>query len=53
MTTAYVDFYMELIDACKARYFYSSNYFAQRIELLPESMNFALRHGRGLREASS
>jgi putative sugar O-methyltransferase len=41
MPAPYVGFYMELIDASTARYFYSSNYFAQRIELLLESMNFA------------
>jgi putative sugar O-methyltransferase len=41
MTTEYVDHYMRIIEECGARYFYSSNYFAQKIEVLVESMNYA------------
>lgn len=41
MTTEYVDFYMNLIERSRATYFYSSNYFAQRIHVLIESMNYA------------
>jgi putative sugar O-methyltransferase len=41
MTTEFVEHYMRVIDSSGAKYFYSSNYFAQKIEVLVESMNYA------------
>jgi putative sugar O-methyltransferase len=41
MTTDYAALYASVIDRTRARFFYSSNYFAQKISLLLESMNYA------------
>lgn len=40
MTPAYVDFYMDWIDSSKADFFYSANYFGQKIDALMEGMNY-------------
>lgn len=40
MSTEYVDFYMDWIESSQVDFFYSANYFGQKIDSLMEGMNY-------------